>query len=290
MTELKHKNIAVLYSGGLDSRLVVRILQEQDNRVEAVFFKLPFASDKPLNDNFLENFQVPLEILDCTQGVMLTEYLEILKHPHFGRGAGYNPCIDCKLFMFKYVHNYAVQHNIDGIATGEVPGQRPMSQTGNAQRIFDKELDFEVIRPLKEMGLKGRSRKIQFELAKKYHINQYPTPAGGCLLCQKELARRYATLLERDLVNEKTLPLVNIGRHYYFSEDQAWIVVGRNEQENKVIEQYAHQISSSRGTPAVYYHSIANTHYQSKTIARELQAAYQSKDYQKIAGFKPHKI
>jgi len=288
--EIKNKKIAVLYSGGLDSRLALRILQSQGSRVVAVFFKLPFLSDSSIKDNFLDRYHIPLKIFDCTKGSLLTEYLDILRNPHFGRGAGYNPCIDCKLFMFRQVHKYVIQNDLDGIATGAVPGQRPMSQTKQAQRIIDNQLSFRVIRPLQEIGLRGRGRRKQFQLAKKYHIDEYPTPAGGCRLCQKELAPRYATLLEHDLINEHTLPLIHIGRHYYFSKKGFWIVVGRNEQENKIIEQYEHNITSSKGTPAVYYHSLNNSENQIIAVAQALQTAYQQKDRAKIDRFRKYKL
>lgn len=125
------KKALVLYSGGLDSRLVVRILQKQNYNVEALYFKLPFGCGCT-DSKKMENLK--LTVVDVTKEPLLSEYLSILKKPKFGTGAGINPCIDCKIFMFKKAKEYADKHGHNIIATGEVPGQRPMSQTNSAQK------------------------------------------------------------------------------------------------------------------------------------------------------------
>jgi len=158
--------------------------------------------------------------------------LEEGKH---GRGAGFNPCRDCKIFMFKWAKKYADKNKIKVIATGEVLGQRPMSQTAKAMKLIDDEIGFELTRPLIELGISGRRRDKQMALAKKYKM-KYPSPAGGCLLCEKELKKRFELLLGKNLINEKTLKLVSIGRHFW--KDNSWFVVGRDEKENKVIEKF----------------------------------------------------
>lgn len=270
------EKILLLYSGGLDSRLAVKILKEQGYHLIAVFFKLPFSKEKPVYDPFLEKEEVSMITFDCTRGRLLQKYLEVLKHPAYPRGAGYNPCLDCKLFMFKELEAYARKYGIEAIATGEVPGQRPMSQTSKKMKTLNEETDIRLIRPLAKKGIHGRSRKKQMAMAKKYGID-YPSPAGGCLLCDKQLGGRFETLITYDLITESTLPLVNIGRHFYYPDESTWFVVGRDKEENDVLETFENVIKSGKGKPAVFYYSENHTRY-AREEAQNLQRAYQDKD------------
>ncbi len=277
MNNEKKDPIIVLYSGGLDSRLAVKLLKEQNYIVEALYFKLPFAPSSEL-DEFLENENIRLTIIDCTKGEMLNKYIDAIEHPKHGRGTGYNPCIDCKLFMYEYAKIYAEKHDIKHMATGEVLGQRPMSQNKDALDLMKRKINFNILRPLNDIGIRGRNRKEQIALANKYNI-QFPGPAGGCLLCEKGLEKRFRILVENKLINEKTLPLINTGRHYFIDEKKWWIIVGRNEQENNVIEQFSRVIRSEKGKPAVFFHSTDNN-YRDEIItkANKFQTAYQNKD------------
>jgi len=263
------KKALVLYSGGLDSRLVVRMLQERGYEVEALHFVLPFGCgccNLSCNFNFTQKEEVKMTLLDVTKEPLLSEYLAILKEPKFGTGAGINPCIDCKVFMFKKAKEYADEHGHDIIATGEVPGQRPMSQTKSAQKKIDDEIGFKIVRPLAEAGFSGRSRKKQMALAKKYNI-KYPSPGGGCLLCEKSPARRLKVLLKENLINEGTLPLTMVGRHFFING--VWFVVARDERESKLIAKFNSSIKDSKGKPSVYYSEPPG-----KQRALELQDAY----------------
>jgi tRNA-uridine 2-sulfurtransferase len=261
----------VLFSGGLDSRLVVKLLQEQGNEVEAVFFKLSFGGgcckDVMCSFKFSQSNEVKLHIIDCTKGKNLEEYLQIVKKPKYGYGTGINPCIDCKLFMFKKAEKLRKKIKADFLATGEVIGQRPMSQTNRAFSIVDEQVPG-IKRPLIELGISGRKRDRQIALAEKFKIT-FPSPAGGCLLCEKELAKRFKFLIEKNLIDEKALALAKIGRHFYI--DGCWFVVARNEQESTIIEQYKSIIESDKGKPAVYY-NISSP--KNKEKAKELQEAY----------------
>ena len=138
-----------------------------------------------------------------TKEPLLWEYLKVIKDPKYGIGAGINPCKDCKIYIFKKAKEYAEENNIPVIATGEVLGQRPMSQIPRAMNIIDDALGFEILRPLsaklldetkaeknglvdrsKLIDINGRSIKIQMKLAAEYEI-KYPSPGGGCFLCEK---------------------------------------------------------------------------------------------------------
>jgi len=224
-------------------------------------------------------------IQDVNKEPLLSEYLDLLKNPQFGTGSGINPCKDCKVYMFKKAKEYADKNKIEVIATGEVLGQRPMSQTPRAMRTIDEALGFEILRPLsakvlketevekkglidreKLLGIVGRGRKVQMELAEKYKI-KYPSPGGGCFLCEKQPAARLKHLLEKNLITEKTLPLTMIGRHFY--TDNKWFVVARNELESEIISKFKTHIEDDKGKPAVYFSKT-----KGKQKALELQEAY----------------
>jgi len=270
----------VLFSGGLDSRLTVKLLQEKGIETEAVFFKLPFGggccNDVMCSFRFSQGNEVKLHIVDCTKGKNLKEYLEMLKKPRYGRGSGINPCIDCKIFMFKKAEKLRKKIKADFLATGEVLGQRPMSQTNRAFSIIDKQVPG-IKRPLTEAGITGRKRDKQIELAKKFKIT-YPTPGGGCLLCEKELAQRFKFLLEKDLITEKTLEITKIGRHFWIN---GWLVVSRDENESKILDSLPQVIKSGQRKPAVYYNNIEN-----KKAAEELQKAFEERKQGKYKEFK----
>jgi predicted subunit of tRNA(5-methylaminomethyl-2-thiouridylate) methyltransferase len=281
--------ILLLYSGGLDSRLAAKILSERDYPLKAVFFRLPFASQQPSGISFLEEEGIPLEVFDCTRGQLLDDYLGILKHPRYGRGKGYNPCVDCKLFMMEKLGEYGREEEYHAIATGEVPGQRPMSQTSKKMEVIEQEAPLPLIRPLAERGIHGRTRKEQMKLARDYELD-YPGPGGGCLLCEKDLASRFRTLIEQERITAATLPLVTLGRHYYMPETGTWYVVGRDKPENDIIETFRQVVTSGKGKPAVYYQPAEEDPEKTKDEAEKLQRAYQMKDQQAIQYYSQWKI
>ena len=195
------------------------------------------------------------KIIDCTQGKLFTEYLQIVKQPKFGHGAGINPCIDCRIFILNKTKKLLKGN--DFIVTGEVLNERPMSQYRKAMETIDKEtkLSGKILRPLsakllektipEENGLiytsklfdiNGRSRKKQIELANHYKIT-YPTPAGGCLLCEQVFAERLDNLFKRKDIKDiapRDISLLRIGRHFLFNEYE--IIVGRNHEENILLK------------------------------------------------------
>jgi len=284
------KKALVLYSGRLDSRLVMHMLQDQGFQITALYFILPFGCG---GCNLNQKEETKLITINVKKEPLLSEYLEILKNPKFGTGSGINPCKDCKIFMFKKAKEYADKHDIEIIATGEVLGQRPMSQTSFAMKTIDKTLGFEILRPLcakklketsfekeelvdrnKLLDVSGRGRKVQMTLAEKYNI-KYPTPGGGCLLCEKEPIMRLKHLLKNNLITGKTLPLTKIGRHFLI--DNIWFVVARDAKESKIISKFPNCIKDDIGKPAVYF--MNKTGHQK---ALELQDAYSTGDNQSL--------
>ena len=250
------KKCIVMFSGGLDSRLAVKIMQEQGFDVLALFFKLPFGTgccDEGCSFNFSQMQGIKLKIFDCTKGKLLQKYLDVIKKPKYNRGAGVNPCVDCRIFMLKEAKKFADKEGIDIIVTGEVLGERPMSQQKKSMDLVEEEsgLKGRLLRPLsakclpktnseekklvnrtKLYDIQGRRREKQIALAKKFKIT-YPSPGGGCLLCEKALIKRFQHILKRG-IKEDEMNLVGVGRHFVI--DNVWVVLGRNDKENKIVE------------------------------------------------------
>src|SRR3989339_505693 len=257
------KKAVVLFSGGLDSRLTAKLLEKQGFEIHLVFVKLPFGggccNDIPCIINFAQTQGYYLHIIDATKGQKFKEYLELTKNPKYGRGKALNPCKDCKIFIFKQAKKEAKKLKIEVIATGEVIGQRPMSQMKEILLFDEKKagLQDKILRPLsakllpeteyeknglvnreKLLSLHGRQRIEQIELAKKYKI-KYPTPAGGCLLCEKDYAKKVKCLF--DYKNPKYEETLFLKRGRMF-KNNGLIFVGRDHKENIFIEEIAKKI------------------------------------------------
>lgn len=237
----------VLFSGGLDSILAVKLIQEQGIEVKGVNFKTPFFGlDKTLAA--IKNLDLDLEIIDITQ-----ELLEILRNPRHGFGKNMNPCIDCHTLMFKKAGEYMIKIGASFILSGEVLGERPMSQNRNSLNIIERESGFEgrILRPLSALllaetipekeglvernrllDISGRSRKRQIGLAAKMGIEDYPLPAGGCKLTEPAFSKRLRDLFTQGVFSSEEIELLKLGRHFRLSRDIK-LVVGRNKEENK---------------------------------------------------------
>lgn len=238
-----------LLSGGLDSILAVKLILDQGVEVEAVNFTTPFClCDKCSLGRFGEELDVKVHRISLGQ-----EFLDIVANPPHGHGSQMNPCLDCRILMFKKAKDLAEKTGADFLVTGEVLDERPFSQRKESLLLIEKEAGVEgkVLRPLsanllqesypeKEglvkrdrlLAIRGRRRVAQIELARSLGIGDYPNPSGGCLLTDP----RFAEKLREHLKHEKTLTLMDanllkLGRH--FRVEDAKIVVGRNETENR---------------------------------------------------------
>lgn len=253
----------VLFSGGLDSQLVIKILQEQKIKTIALHFILPFGagccSEKSCIFNFSQKNSIELKFIDCTKEKNFKNYLKIIKNPKYGYGAGINPCIDCRIFILKKAKKLMEKLNANFITTGEVLGERPMSQHSRAFKLIEKETDLEnkILRPLsakllpeteaekrglvnrqKLYAISGRRRLPQIKLAKKYGLKNYPQPAGGCLLCEKEISKKLEAIFKNfSNIDENNLKLLKLGRHFWI--DRNLVVIGRNQKENEKLEKLA---------------------------------------------------
>ena len=250
MTE-KIKAVGLL-SGGLDSTLAVKLMIDQGIEVHALKFTSPFCNcnsgGKCHAKVVAEKFNIPLKTM-----VKGDEYLSIIRNPKYGHGSGMNACVDCRIYCLKKAQVYADEIGAKFIFTGEVFGQRPMSQRRRALEIIERDsgLVNKLVRPLsakffkkteaeekgwidreKMLSIKGRSRKPQIELAKRLGIADYPCPGGGCLLTYKEFANKVRDLFthKRKVTMKDIVPL-KIGRHFRYGTNK--IIVGSNETENK---------------------------------------------------------
>jgi len=240
-----------VFSGGLDSMLSAQIIRSQGIEVVGFFFKTPFFTpEKAIRSAQL--IKLPLKIVDITE-----EHLKILKNPKYGYGENMNPCIDCHALMFKCAGKIMEQEGADFVISGEVLGQRPMSQNRKALQIIAEEsgLGRLLLRPLsakklpvtipEERGwvkrellldIHGRSRKPQLELAKKYGITDFPSPAGGCLLTDRTFSKRLKDLIElKKDFDIRDIELLKLGRHFRIDKTTK-VIVGRNKKENQMLK------------------------------------------------------
>jgi hypothetical protein len=253
-----NRGIALL-SGGLDSSLAVKMMIDLGISVTAVHFTSPFcnctsrkAGCKNQAVKVAHEFGVPIRVIH--KGM---DYMRMVQNPPHGHGRGMNPCIDCRIYMLKKVKEMMAGSGASFVITGEVLGQRPMSQHRIAIRKIEKESELEgrILRPLcaqhfpptvpEEMGIvdrakllafSGRSRKPQIELAEKLGVKDYPCPAGGCLLTDPVIAARLRDLFAH--VPDYTmadLHLLKVGRHFRLNTDLK-IILGRNQGENEQIQ------------------------------------------------------
>jgi tRNA U34 2-thiouridine synthase MnmA/TrmU len=257
------KKAVAMLSGGLDSTLAIRVLQDQNIEMAAINFITVFCTCSPKDGGCLiskkvaDQLGIPLKVCNVSQ-----EYLEIVKNPRFGYGRNMNPCIDCRIFMLKKAAAYMREVGASFLVTGEVLGERPMSQRRDAMRIIEREsgLDGLILRPLSAkllkptipemegwvdrerlLNIQGRSRKPQMELADAYHIHDYPCPAGGCLLTDPQFGKRMKDLITHEpdfTLND--VHLLKMGRHFRLSP-KTKVIVGRREEENRKILSFARE-------------------------------------------------
>ena len=255
-----NKKAVALFSGGLDSMLAIKLMLEQDIDVHAINFLTVFCTCTSKGcmhqaTKAAKELGIKLEVMNITR-----DYMEVIKNAKFGYGRGMNPCIDCRIFTFRKAASFMKEIGASFIVTGEVVGQRPMSQRRNAIEIIEREsgLSGLVLRPLsaqlfeptlpekegivdrtKLLNIQGRSREKQITLAKELGINEYPCPAGGCLLTDKKFSDKVRDLFE--YIPDYTISdvhLLKIGRQFRLSKT-AKLFVGRNENENNTLLSFA---------------------------------------------------
>ena len=271
----KQRKAVALISGGLDSMLAVRLMQEQGIHVEGINFFTGFCVEghthairkrdqaKPKRNNALwvaEQLGIKLHIVD-----VIEPYKDVVLNPKHGYGANLNPCLDCKCFMVGRALKWMQEHDFDFIITGEVVGQRPMSQRADTMPIVQDESGAgdRLVRPLcakhlpptlperegwidrdKLLGLSGRNRKPQIALARQYGFDDFASPAGGCcFLTDENYAHKLSDLWQARHTREYDLDdimLLKVGRHLR-PRPNFKMIIGREEGENKFLEGYRKQ-------------------------------------------------
>jgi tRNA U34 2-thiouridine synthase MnmA/TrmU len=250
---LKKVHAIGLCSGGLDSRLAAKVIQEQGIDVTLISFETPFFSAAKAREA-ARQLALPLHVVPITD-----TYLEMLRDPPVGYGKYMNPCMDCHALMFHLAGELMREKDYDFLFSGEVLGQRPMSQTRSSLRYVEKHSGYDgyIVRPLSALrlpetiperdglvdrtrllGITGRGRKEQMALAERFGITDYPAPAGGCLLTDKGYSRRLRDLFDhQETTSEAELQLLKHGRHFRFKSGVK-VIVGRTKEDNRSIERY----------------------------------------------------
>ncbi|KPK98231.1 MAG: hypothetical protein AMJ95_05165 [Omnitrophica WOR_2 bacterium SM23_72] len=253
-----------LISGGLDSLLAAKLIQDQGIQVIPLHFRIPFCHyNKDLQGEaqdlsllIKDNLGEDLKDVDIRQ-----EFLGLLEKPRHGFGSRMNPCIDCKILMFAKARQLLKDWQAAFVVTGELLGQRPMSQHKQALQLIEKESGLEglLLRPLsarrfpetipeKEgwvdrnrlLDFCGRTRRPQMELAQSLGLKDYPNASGGCLLTDPEFAKRLKDLIKHQAFYMEDVELLRYGRHFRLSPE-AKLIVGRNEKENIILEKLAQE-------------------------------------------------
>ena len=246
-------------SGGLDSQLAIRVLERAGAYVEAVAFATPFFDNSKAR-TAAEALGVKLHVIN-----FLDDEISLIENPPHGFGGAMNPCIDCHALMIRRAGELMEKLGFDFVATGEVRGQRPMSQ--NAQSLLTVEkasgLRGRLVRPLsaklleptvpelegkldreKLLDISGRSRDRQIALAAELGIVDYPSPAGGCKLTEDAFGRKLRDLMEHEGLRDRTLiELLLVGRRFRLP-DGSGVILGRDGKENAKLKEIAASLTT----------------------------------------------
>jgi len=240
-----------LFSGGLDSTLAIKLIIDQGIEVLAVNINTGFGSTKDRLEHMqsmCDQVGAELRIIDIQ-----SEYLQdVLFDPKHGYGKNFNPCIDCHAKMFAVAKSIMEAEGASFLISGEVMGQRPMSQNKDALQtvLNESNCDGLLLRPMSALrlaptiaeekgwvdrdkleGITGRSRDRQLELAKEIGLDDFESPGGGCLLTDENFGKKMFDFIKYDKFEVKDIPVMKFGRHFRLADD-AKLVIGRNQEEN----------------------------------------------------------
>ncbi|OHB74762.1 MAG: hypothetical protein A2Z34_06515 [Planctomycetes bacterium RBG_16_59_8] len=256
---MAERKAVALLSGGLDSILAVRLILDQGIKVTALRFLTHFGCDAIGGGSCGHDVsglsrEMGFELKHCHLG---EEYVGMVKNPRYGWGKNMNPCIDCRIMMLRSAREFMEVSGASFLFTGEVVGQRPMSQRRDSFPVIDRDAGLKgyILRPLSAkllpitipeaegivdrsrlMDISGRSRKRQYELAARFGITEFGQPAGGCLLTEPNYSVRLRDLFAHvEHPGTGDINLLRLGRHFRPNR-LCKIVVGRNELENRAIE------------------------------------------------------
>lgn len=240
-----------LFSGGLDSILAAEVVRRLGIDVTGITFETPFFTARKARDA-AARINLPLIVEDFT-----SDHLIMLKSPRYGYGRNMNPCIDCHTLMLKFAGRKMEKTGADFVITGEVLGQRPMSQGKQSLSVVARNSGYAdyILRPLSAkllepilaereekidrsrlLDISGRSRKIQMQLAADFGITDYAPPAGGCLLTDPMFTKRLRDLFAHgEDKSIRDIELLKYGRHFRI-DGGCKVIVGRNKADNDNLE------------------------------------------------------
>ncbi|MBL0686392.1 MAG: argininosuccinate synthase [Sulfurospirillum sp.] len=252
----KSRHALALFSGGLDSMLAIKLMRMQKIKVTAIHMNIGFGSKMDVSETIKRRALLAgaeFKILDVRE-----DYIKkVLFNPKYGYGKHFNPCIDCHGFMLRVAKEYIEELDADFIVTGEVLGQRPMSQREDAMRLVKKlslDEDDLILRPLsaknmeitkpelkgwvdreKLLNISGRSRDIQLKMVKEFGWEDFQSPGGGCLLTDEKFTKKIREFLEFENLHVKDIDILKNGRHLRLP-DGAKLIIGRDKKENEFLE------------------------------------------------------
>jgi len=245
-----------LFSGGLDSMLAIKLIKDQGIDVTALHIFTGFGGTKDVRAELKKRAE--MAGADFLAVDVREEYIQdILFSPKYGYGKNFNPCIDCHGYMFKIAKKLLSDLDASFLVTGEVLGQRPMSQRKDALeqvRKLAQDEDRLIVRPLcakllepttpeikgwiereKLLDISGRSRDIQLKLAKEFGWDDYESPGGGCLLTEPVYSQKIREFIEYDAFTVETIELLKFGRHFRLPNG-AKLIVGRHKEDNEALQ------------------------------------------------------
>lgn len=280
-------------SGGLDSQLAIRVLQNAGAEVEAVCFSTPFF-DCSAAKKAAEALGVKLHVIDFTD-----DEIALIENPPHGFGGAMNPCIDCHALMIRRAGELMTRLGYDFVATGEVQGQRPMSQNRQSMGVVEKcsGLKGRLVRPMSAklleptipelegkldrerlLDISGRGRERQIALAAEFGIVDYPSPAGGCKLTEDGFCRKLKDLKDHEgLANRRLVELLLVGRRFRLPGGTG-VILGRDRDENAVLKTCETVVLSPVNVPGPTAVLPTLASESDLTLAEELVCAYSKYD------------
>ncbi|MFV0481084.1 MAG: argininosuccinate synthase domain-containing protein [Campylobacteraceae bacterium] len=298
-----------LFSGGLDSMIAMKLITSQGINVTALNMNIGFGGTKDMSATFRARAKMvgaDFEVVDVRQ-----RYIdEILFAPKHGYGKRFNPCIDCHGFMFKVAKELLSVHDANFIITGEVVGQRPMSQNKNALNSvlgLAGDADNIILRPMsakllpltkpelecwvdreKLLDIQGRDRKRQLSLAAEFGFSEYQNPGGGCLLTDINFSQKVKEFVKYQPLHVNDIALLKVGKHFRL-EGGAKFIFGRDEAENSTIENIKHDdfvdVSLGEDLPAPSGKISKNATKSDKELACKIFLAHTKLDKNR-----PHEV
>jgi len=245
-----------LFSGGLDSMIAVKLLTNQGIDVTALFIDVGFGSSDDKSEILKKRASMvgaDFEIIDAKEGFVQ----DILFNPKYGYGKNFNPCIDCHANMFRIALGLLDKYDAKFVITGEVIGQRPMSQrvdaiknvtrlAGDEESLILRPMSAKIMEPTKPelegwidreklLGISGRNRDVQLSLAKEWGFEEFESPGGGCLLTEEAMAKKIKEHIKHDEFIVEDIDVLKVGRHLRLPNG-AKLVIGRNKDDNEKIK------------------------------------------------------